>query len=493
MSKKATLFLMILCFCSQLSAQKLKGKFEGFVVDAITKKPIDYATVSIFSQKDSTLIAGGITDESGKFSVPVPYGWFFIEARFLSYETKSLGPYYVHKQDKTFALGILAMKQSTAQLSEIEVLAEKGPVQLNLDKRIYNVGSDITVAGGSALEVLDNVPSVTVDGNGKVNIRGNSNVQMLVNGKPSALVTGTEGLKRMQSSMIESVEVITNPSAKYQAEGAAGIINIILKKNKKTGVNGSLSATLGYPTNLGFSADLNYRKDDFNFFINLSTSYRDRPGQRYFSHRLEKDNSIELSDMHFDHDNNDFVNAITGGVDYYFNEKNILTGSIYFDKTKRDYFGDGLYQDFLNTKDNLISTTHRTDDQVANLTWLEYALTYKKMFEQKGHALEFDLRLHDEDETRSNIFLDVVRNDLNEFEVHQRANNRETGSKLITSIDYTFPFQKGGSLEAGYQSSWRTINNDYLVEQLNGMNWEIYQDLDNELKYKENIHALYST
>ena len=493
MFPKAIFFITFLFLTLQLSAQKNKGTIEGFVLDAVSNKPIDYATISVFNKTDSTLVSGGISEESGKFSIKVPYGIFFLEVRFLSYQTHSIPLIDVHKKNKTHTVGNIGLIQSTTALSEVEVLAEKGTVQLNLDKRVYNVGSDIISSGGSALEVLDNVPSVTVDPNGKVNIRGNGNVQMLINGKPSALVAGSEGLKRLQSSMITSVEVITNPSAKYQAEGAAGIINIILKKNKDKGINGSLSTTVGFPTNLGFSADLNYRKNDLNFFINYNISYRDRPGQRYFDHQFENNGVLELSDMQFDLDNNDFVNAITGGVDYYFNEKNILTGSIYFDKTIRDYFGDGRYQDFLEDKNNLIRTTNRTDDQDADLDWLEYALTYKKLFEQKGHSIEFDVRLQDDEERRTNTFIDKIKEDLAESEVQQRANNIEAGSKWIASIDYTFPFKKGGNLEAGYQSSWRKINNDYLVEQLNGTTWETYQGLDNELDYKENIHALYST
>ena len=207
-------------------------------------------------------------------------GLYNVSVEFISYKT------YKKDNQQLSAdtdLGTISISLDVAQLDEVQVVAERSSVELRLDKKIYNVGQDLTVRGGTVSDVLDNVPSVSVDADGAVQLRGNDDVRILINGKPSALVglDGADGLSQLPAESIEKIEVITSPSARYDAEGSGGIINIILKRSKLQGLNGAITVNGGNPNQAGVSGNLNYRTGDLNFFTNLGYNYRERPGNSF--------------------------------------------------------------------------------------------------------------------------------------------------------------------------------------------------------------------
>lgn len=206
----------------------LKFKFSGIVIDQETQQPLEYATVSIRNPKKPDLLQGGITSSDGKFNFDVFQGIYVINIEYIGFKNFEQKEVVVRSNPD---LGKVELSILSTSLEGVEVIAEKTEVEIRLDKRIYNVGKDLTVRGGSVADVLDNVPSVTVDLEGNVALRGNDNVRILINGKPSGLVgiSGPQGLKQLPSESIEKVEVVTSPSARYGAEGSAGILNIILK------------------------------------------------------------------------------------------------------------------------------------------------------------------------------------------------------------------------------------------------------------------------
>ena len=249
----------------------------GKIIDSNTKEPLEYATIVLKNQKTKQL-SGGITDEKGNFNIKINPGTYDISFEFISFKTQEIPNKIINS---TLNFGTIELSEDTDKLDEIVIIAEKSTVEIRLDKRIYNVGKDMTVKGGSASDVLDNVPSVDVDVEGNVSLRGNENVRILIDGKPSALVglSGTDALRQLPADAIERVEVITSPSARYDAEGTAGILNIILRKGVATGLNGSMNATIGDPKQYRIASNVNFRTNKFNFFTNLGYRNSSGPGK----------------------------------------------------------------------------------------------------------------------------------------------------------------------------------------------------------------------
>ena len=234
-SKTQLLFIVSFLFIGKaLATEPAPPQITGKVINQSTNQPIEFATVSILSLPDSSLVSGAITDVNGSFKIQVEFGTYLARIQFVTFETKEIGGIVVSKSSKKAELGEILMMESKTELDEVVIQAERTQMQLNLDKKVYNVGKDLSSLGGSASDILDNLPSVTVDVEGNVELRGSSSVRVLIDGKPSGLVglSSTDALRQLQGNMIESVEIITNPSARYDAEGMAGIINIILKKDK---------------------------------------------------------------------------------------------------------------------------------------------------------------------------------------------------------------------------------------------------------------------
>jgi hypothetical protein len=274
-----TFLTTMLIFGQQPQPSTPKVTVKGKVIDFVSKDALEYATV-VIKPLNGGPIMGGITDSHGKFNIDIPQGNYDISVEFISFKTVSFKNQEV---SENLDLGIIELQVNAETLEEVEIVAEKSTVEIRLDKKIYNVGKDMTVKGGSASDVLENVPSVTVDQEGTVSLRGNENVRILINGKPSGMVglSGTDALRQLPADAIEKVEVITSPSARYEAEGTAGILNIVLRKGKIKGFNGSVSANAGTPDNFGLSANLNYRINKFNFFNNTGYNYRNAPGNGY--------------------------------------------------------------------------------------------------------------------------------------------------------------------------------------------------------------------
>lgn len=252
MQDRAGLFLLIAClfFHLNLFSQNYNragggtGKVYGIIIDSSDNKSIEYATITLLRSSDSTVVSGTITDGKGEFKMEdVPFGQYRVNVSFIGYKPFMTAAFYVSNQNSEVDKGRIKITSGAKKLEEVVVTAEKNDVQNTLDKRIYNVGKNIVNTGGTATDLLQNIPSVTVDISGTVSFRGNANVTVLIDGKPSGLTGGDRQamLDQLPGSSIESIEIVTNPSAKYDAEGMAGIINIITKKDKLKGINGNVS------------------------------------------------------------------------------------------------------------------------------------------------------------------------------------------------------------------------------------------------------------
>ena len=245
------------------------GVIKGVVKDQTHDAPVEYATVSVYTMADSTLIDGTITDEKGAFELKkLKPGTYFVEVSFIGYNKAAVKNIPISKKRKVIDLKTVNLRQATEALDEVTVTTERLPVKYQIDKKVIPVSRQITAASGNAVDVLENVPSVSVDIEGNVSLRGSTNFTVLVDGKPSIL-DAADILEQMPASMIENLEIITNPSAKYDPEGTAGIINVITKKNKESGFTGVVNLNTGSHDNNRADLLLNYRKKKWNFNFGL--------------------------------------------------------------------------------------------------------------------------------------------------------------------------------------------------------------------------------
>ncbi len=496
---RGLIFGFIFCNYFNSYAQRAdKLKVTGKIIDSQSSDPLGYASIRLFRAGDSTFVAGAITDETGGFVVDIAAGSYYALSEFIGYKAQITSGIRLTAANSPLNVGTIKVNVSARTLDEVTVQAEKSSMELSLDKKIFNVGKDLANAGGTAVDILTNVPSVAVDVEGNVSLRGSGNVRILIDGKPSGLVSikGSSGLQQLQGSMIERVEIITNPSARYEAEGMGGVINIVLKKERKEGINGSFDIITGHPTNYGAAANVNYRKKNLNFFINYTLSYRNTPGRNFLYQELYRNDSTFIMERDMRSNLKGMNNSARGGIDYYFNPKNILTGSYTWRTSRGKRFSTLNYRDYLTSTSNMTSYTNRTQDETEREPNSEYSITYKKTFDRKGREFTADVRYLDNWEKSDQYYHEnVYKPDGSPSGIPpllQRAVNDETEKQLLFQVDYVHPFGKDGKFEAGARSSSRDMTNDYIVtEQTGDGGWIPLEGLTNDFLYEENINAVY--
>ncbi|WP_420553710.1 TonB-dependent receptor domain-containing protein [Tenacibaculum aiptasiae] len=475
---------LFLLFSISLFAQAPKKKrpkvsLSGTVIETQSKQALEYATV-VLTHVKSKRVTGGITDPKGNFDIQVPKGEYAIKIEFIGFKTKTLPN---QKLSQNTNLGTITLSEDTETLEEVEVIAEKSTVEIRLDKKIYNVGKDMTVKGGNASDVLDNVPSVNVDAEGAVSLRGNENVRILIDGKPSALVglTGTDALRNLPAEAIEKVEVITAPSARYDAEGTAGILNIILRKGKITGFNGSVNLTVGNPDQFRLSPNLNYRTKKINLFSNIGYSYRKGPGNSYskFSY-LGDDNiidSIQIEDRTFDRKNKNFNASL--GLEYYLTKNSSITGSFFYRDSKGDDIATNNIEQIMFKNPGKIL---RIEDEDEKGTDKQYSINYTNNFDGKGQKLTIDLQYGESDETE----LSPITS--NGILIEDNSQITTSKDKLL-QIDYVLPMGENSQFEFGHKTTLQDLNSDFKVNILDPTN---NFDPSNAINFKQNIYAFYT-
>ena len=357
---------------------------------------------------DSTLVTGGISDSQGNFEIPVAFGRYFLRIQFMAYETKEVANIMVNPRTPNAEVGEIRLKSALTELDEVVVQAERTQMQLNLDKKVYNVGKDLSNLGGSAADMLSNLPSVTTDVDGNVQLRGSSNVRILIDGKPSGLVglSSADALKQLQSNLIESVEIITNPSARYDAEGQAGIINIILKKEKQKGLNGSFMVNTGWPDNHGASINLNFRKKWVNYFVNYGVNYNRAPGIGKSFQNFHFPDTAYVTDQRQENSRGGISNNFRGGADFYLNDKTSITTAFLYRYSLEENRSDLTFLD-MTPSGSLLAYTNRYDVEHEGDQNLEYSVNFTRNFDRKDHKWTADVQFQDNSE--------VEKSDINQY------------------------------------------------------------------------------
>ncbi|ETN95370.1 outer membrane beta-barrel family protein [Zhouia amylolytica] len=466
-----------------------KIRLTGQVIDADTNEPLEYATIVLQSVKNPNNVTGGITDAEGKFNVEANSGVYNIRVEFISY-----GTYEIKNQNltKNKDLGVIKLSLDVAQLEAVEVVSERTTVEVRLDKKIYNIGKDLTTSGGTVSEALNNVPSVTVDIDGAISLRGNENVRILINGKPSAMAGfgSTEALRQLPADAIEKVEVITSPSARYDAEGTAGILNIVLKKEKTLGVNGSANLTMGYPNSSQITTNFNYRTDKFNIFNTLGYFYREPPGNGFFDNRYEDgkfDRIIEDRDM----SRKDKGFNMNIGMEYFINDQSSITGSFFTRLSDEQDVTENKTERFINSV--VDSRTNRKEEENEDDTNYQVSLSYINKFNDEGHQLTADLQYSFDDEDVLSNIIENATYPNNSLIASENIYEIETQKDYLIQADYVLPMGEA-QFEAGYRGDFEKEQNEYRLDTLdrNSNEYITNNDLSNIFDYTENVHALYT-
>ena len=480
--KKTNLFFIIftLTFFSVFSQKPQNDQFSitGKIIDSNTKEPLEYATV-ILNNQETKQLSGGITDENGNFNIKINTGTYDISFEFISFKTIKISNKIINS---SINFGTIKLSEDADELDEIVIIAEKSTVEIRLDKRIYNVGKDMTVRGGSASDVLDNVPSVDVDVEGNVSLRGNENVRILIDGKPSALVglSGTDALRQLPADAIERVEVVTSPSARYDAEGTAGILNIILRKGVATGLNGSINATIGDPTQYRIASNINFRTKKVNLFTNLG--YRNSSGPGNFLTNLstfenESINSLRIEDRNFERNRNGY--NINVGLEYFLSKESSITGTYFFRDSDNKNLSNNIIRVF-DINDILEFSDTRIQDEDEIDTTSQFALNYTNNINSSGHKLTIDFQYSESEEIEKAFINDSLAEENN-------ITTEDSKNTLIQS-DYVLPIGENTQFEIGYRGEFQDLTSDFLVTRTPTLDF----DPSNNLVFKQNVNALYS-
>ncbi|WP_229731901.1 TonB-dependent receptor domain-containing protein [Psychroflexus planctonicus] len=482
--------VLFLCLFTSLSfAQNYQVK--GTVLDD-QGVPLEMASVKVIPVNNPDDVSGGVTDFDGNFSIDVDEGTYNIKVEFISFETKNIKNKEISSD---LDLGKIRLKFAQEELDEVNVLYETTQVDVRLDKKIYNVGKDLTTEGGTVSEALANVPSVTVDVDGAISLRGNSNVRILINGKPSSVAGfgDQDVFQQLPADAIESVEVITSPSARYDAEGSGGIINIILKREKTLGINGSFRGTIGDPRNTGAYTNVNLRTDKFNIFNNLGYTDRKGPGNAFFDNRYTTGQNFDriIEDREYDRSGKNF--NMNTGIEYFFDESSSLTGSFFM------RLGDDLDRTrnrttrFVEDVEN--STTLRTEEEDEDDKRFQYSLNYEKRFDpdNRDHKLTADFQYSKKDETKDNRIFEDIINPTPDFVARQNVFEAEDEDSFLFQADYVLPMGDA-QFEAGFRGDYSDTSQDFLVQRklTENANFTRNDSLSSNFNFQQNITAVYT-
>jgi len=474
------------------------GIVSGTVFEKGGGKPIEYANIVIYSLRDSSIVNGGITDKNGYFKIDkIRYGKFYVEINFIGYGKQIIPELMIKPDKKEINLGKIYLEINAEMLGEVSVEANVNQVDYRLDRKVVNVNQDIISSGATAVEVLENVPSVTTDIDGNVALRGSGSFLVLVDGRPSP-IQGSEALQQIPASSIESIEIITNPSAKYDPDGVGGIINVVLKKDKRAGYNGQVSANYGTFGSFGGDALFNFRTNKVNFFI--GGEYGDRifkgEGETHRKTFMNDDTTYLINTFSTNYRERKSGSFRTG-IDYYLSENEIITLSGRYGLSGHgmgsEAWAGSFYQYSTIYDDFYYYITENSME--AKSSYFSGDINYMKKFKKVGHELQvygsYSGDFDDEFNTYTEQEADFMRNPTDSTISEYRTLENGTGSTLTAKIDYVLPIFKQGKFETGYQLKYSITDNDLRYQTLVSDTWIDDSTKLNPYFYSNNIQSGY--
>jgi outer membrane receptor protein involved in Fe transport len=489
---KSTLFSIILFLLSiNLFGQetsKGQGKITGAVIDAENNQPVEFANIALVDPKTGKPVDGGVADDKGKFTInKVAEGTYTVTVSFIGYETTSLENITISDKRGEVNLGTIKLASSTKVLSEVVVEGQRQLIEERVDRTVYNAENDVTTAGGDATDVLKRVPMLSVDMDGNVSMRGNSNITVLINNKPSTITAGSvaDALKQIPADQIKSVEVITSPSAKYDAEGSAGIINIITKKNTLQGATLNVNTGTGLRgTNLGLNG--NYRTGKMGF--SLGGFGRAGYNIKGAFENSQTTNGGVLNTQEADTRSRFLFGRYTLGWDYDINKNNFVTASVRYGLRNNNSFQDNLIR---KTNGTLVDSRDvRTVDHSGNV---DISLDFTHLYEKPQRELSFSAQYSRNDRNNDifNTMYDVNAN----IDSLSKNLNVSFNQEITAQFDYQTPVSSNQLVEFGGKQIMRRVSSDFIQLGASGPG-EAYQPVENTfasnvLNYDQNVSAGY--
>ncbi len=490
MKQIAIYFLISIVSISSVFAENISGVIKGTVLDEENSEPLDYVSVAVYKAEDKSLVTGSITETGGSFEIKgLDKGRYYLVLSFIGYDNKELVNIEITQARIQHDLGEISLERSVAQLQEVEIVADELSVEYKIDRKIINVGQQLTSASGTAVDILQNLPSITVDLDGNVALRGSTGFMVLIDGRPTVM-EASEALQQIPANTIENIEIITNPSARFNPDGTSGIINIITKKNKLKGFSGTANLNLGNFQRYGGGFLVNYTKDKFTTFFGADMNYGTNPGYE-FNERITQNNDTTYF-TRFEGDNNrtrDFW-VLRGGLGYNLTSKDLF--NVEFNYGEGTFSGDGI-QDYEEGVMPGSVLNQYTSIQSGSRGGRFYSINtlYQHDFEGKGHNLTAQIQYRNrEGVERSDNELIDADGILTSGQVNTEDG---PGSELQLNLDYVRPFGENNKMETGYQSR---LNNSTDITKLFWYNpsngeYEVQDQYSNDTEYKENIHAIY--
>ncbi len=444
MKTKLTYLLFLLSMLPAFAQNNLS--ISGKVTDS-KNQTIPYATVTI--KEADAVVSGVLSDDNGEFSVKnLAAKNYTLEIQFMGYKTYTTN---VNLSNGSVNLPKITLLDDATTLESIEVVAERSTIEQKIDRKVINVGRDLTTAGATASEIMNNIPSVNVDQDGKISLRGNQNVRVLVDGRPTNM-DPAQLLKQIPSTSIKKIELITNPSAKYNPEGMSGIINIVLHKNANDGFNGSLNAGITFAKEPKFnnSLDMNYRTGKVNFFGNIGSNF----GKYYNDGFIQRFDNSSNQNLDISNDNESYLYKI--GMDFYINDRNTL--SFYTNQNALE--GEGNVNTFIEYLTNIEPNVLQLGEYLTDNNNASYNMAYKHKFEKEGHTLDFEANYNDYKQTQNANF-NTTTFTSPESQIIFSDRIKDKRENTTANLDYVNPLNEKSTLELGAEARIIRSTNDY--------------------------------
>lgn len=469
-----------------------KGTVKGFVFDSLANQPLEYATISILKKEDNSLVTGTISDFSGYFKIKgLDFGQYQLEVTFIGYFNKTIREIDINQSAKDIDLGQIQLRSASESMEGVVVVADRPTLQYKIDKKVINVSQQHTSASGTAVELLENIPSVTVDIEGNVSLRGSTSFTVLIDGKPTVLQP-SEILSQIPASQIENIEIITNPSAKFDPDGVSGIINIVMKRNKLQGVSGIMNVNAGTQGRYGGDLLLTYRKEKVNFYVGVEYNDRKFVGKSESINRTTRQDTISNLTSSGDFSRGRKSLGVRGGVDYTLNPKNTISLGVRVGNRGGGGSSDLVYRSW-NTPQTFNETYTSIDNSERSGNFYTGTLDYTRTFDKKGHTLIGQFIFEKSDFTDEDI---NERLDINNTIVSgQKSIEAGPETEYRFKLDYTLPISEKNKFEAGLQSriEYEITSNDMFEYNPATELFDFQQLFSHNVDYATNIHSVYST
>ena len=494
-------FAQLIAFSQNIDLQQLVTPTTGVLAGSVCNEsgdPLAFANIIVMNAKDSTMTTVAQTDANGKFVISgIPYGKSYLSIEYFGYGTYTTAPFTLSQNNPVYKIQRIRLDQKSTLLDGIEIKAEIEMLESNLDKMVFNVESSITAEGATAIEVLEEIPSVDVDLDGNVTLRGSENVTILVDGKPTNLT-----LDQIPANLIQSIEVITNPSARLEPDGESGILNVVLKKRKERGFNGMISARgsmelfRNKPKIGSYSGtiNLNYSYNKINLFLNYdlrghnhfnggSTDRRSWFGED--TTRLLQENYGKFGG---------YNHNLRTGIDWFINPKNTISFTFSYNNNKNSSFSElGVEDDSVKMEEFLPYEKYfQYSEGIGKRNNYSGTINYKKTFETKGMELTADIFYTHNNRNNTDTTFQDFSFPIQHLDITQKSVTLDKNTNASAQVDFITPVGRKGRIETGYKLSFRSVGEDYrFYEGNDSLPIALDDSRSNNFVFSEWINAAY--